>query len=204
MEYYNLWFSIFEQLDFLSQQSFIFICRNTKDNFYITDLYNIDNKYLNRLNNDILQNDIFQFVTKLKANNKIINVSFMTNLKKLDAFGNCGIGQDGIRGLNLVELNAYCNGKITDVSFMTNLKILDAWGDCGIGQDSIHGLDLVELNARNNRKITDVSFMTNLKKLDAWGYCGINQDGIRGLNLVEINADYNSKIIIKSFNKNLK
>ena len=97
MDYYNLWFGIFEQLNFLSKLSFVFISRNTKDNFYITDLHDIDNKYLKRLNNDILKNDIFRFAAKLKANNKIINVSFMTNLKKLDAFGNYGIDQDGIR-----------------------------------------------------------------------------------------------------------
>ena len=153
-DYYNLWFSIFEQLDFLSQLSFVFICRNTKDNFYITNLYDIDDKYLKQLNNDILQNDIFQFVTKLKANEKINDVSFMTKLKKLDAPDYCGIGQNGIRGLDLVEINAAFNSKITDVSFMTNLKKLNAWGVCGINQYGIRELNLGELNASNNSKIT--------------------------------------------------
>ena len=70
----------------------------------------------------------------------------MTSLKKLDARGNCGIGQNGIIGLNLVEFDANNNNnKITNVSFMTSLKKLDAWGDCGIGQNSIIGLNLVQL-----------------------------------------------------------
>ena len=42
----------------------------------------------------------------------------MTNLKKLYARADCGIDQDGIHGLNLIELNACYNSKITDVSFI--------------------------------------------------------------------------------------
>ena len=46
----------------------------------------------------------------------------MTSLKKLNAWGDCGIGQNGIIGLNLVEFVADYNNKITNVSFMTSLK----------------------------------------------------------------------------------
>ena len=43
-------------------------------------------------------------------NSKITNVSFMKNLKKLDASGSgCGIDQKGIEGLDLVELNVWNN-----------------------------------------------------------------------------------------------
>ncbi len=84
----------------------------------------------------------------------------MVNLKKLNIWGSCGIDQQGIEGLNLIELNANYNGKIKDVSFMINLKILDARDSCGIDQQGIRGLNLVEFDAKNNKKIKDISFMS--------------------------------------------
>ena len=39
----------------------------------------------------------------------------MTNLKKLDASGKCGIDQNGICGLNLTKLKAENNMKIKNV-----------------------------------------------------------------------------------------
>ena len=59
-------------------------------------------------------------------NSKITDVSWMKNLKELNAFGNCGIDQLGIKGLNLIELYVRNNPKITDVSWMQNLKIFDS------------------------------------------------------------------------------
>jgi hypothetical protein len=56
-------------------------------------------------------------------NNKITNVSFMTNLKKLYAGYGSGIDQNGIHGLDLIKLRASNNKKIVNVSFMKNLKI---------------------------------------------------------------------------------
>ena len=46
------------------------------------------------------------------------NVSFMNNLQKLNAADDCGIDQNGINGLNLIELNASNNKKINNVSFV--------------------------------------------------------------------------------------
>lgn len=105
-------------------------------------------------------------LVKLKAsgNDKIKNVSFMTNLKILEAT-NCGIGQKGIKNLNL--LKAANNGKIIDVSFMTNLQKLDISDDCGVDQKGIKGLNLVEFYVSYNHKIFDVSFMKNLQILYA-------------------------------------
>ncbi len=37
----------------------------------------------------------------------------MTKLERLYAESNCGISDDGIKNLNLIELNAYDNPKIT-------------------------------------------------------------------------------------------
>ena len=60
----------------------------------------------------------------------------MKNLKKLSAYGNCGINQNGIEELDLIELYVDHNEKIKDVSFMKNLKKLSAWGNCGINQNN--------------------------------------------------------------------
>ena len=43
------------------------------------------------------------------ANEKINDVSFMTNLKKLFAEGSCGINPQGIKGLNLSVLDTWGN-----------------------------------------------------------------------------------------------
>ena len=50
----------------------------------------------------------------------------MTNLQKLNAREDCGIDQNGINNLNLIQLDARANKKINVVSFMTNLQKLNA------------------------------------------------------------------------------
>ena len=117
---------IFNNLDFKSQMNMISSRNYFRNHLFITDLYNIERKYLDNLTTEILKYSIFSHVIKLDANNnnnKITNVSFITSLKKLNAWSNCGIGQNGIIGLNLVELFAGNNNKITNASLMTSLKI---------------------------------------------------------------------------------
>ena len=115
---------IFNYLDLENQINMISSCNYFRNHLFITYLYNIERKYLDNLTTDILKYSIFSHVVNLDTgyNNKITNVSFMTSLKKLDARDNCGIGQNGIIGLNLVQLVAGYNNKITNVSFMTSLK----------------------------------------------------------------------------------
>jgi len=78
----------------------------------------------------------------------------LSNLKKLDVSGYCGISDKGISKLNLIELNAFCNNKITNVNHMTNLKILHASYNCGIDNKGISKLNLIELHVAGNEKIT--------------------------------------------------
>ncbi len=169
------------------------------DNFLITNLFDIGDKFKKLLTTDILSQNKYINVVELDVsdNPKITNVSYMKKLKKLNAGGNsCGIDQKGIEGLELVELNVSYNPKITNVSFMKNLKKLNASGS-EIDQKGIEGLELVELYVSYNPKITNVSFMKSLKILNAGGYCGIDQKGIEGLELVELIVDYNFKIKAK-------
>jgi hypothetical protein len=69
----------------------------------------------------------------------------MKQLKILSANFESGIDQNGIYGLDLIELYVDDNEKITNVSFMKNLKILSASFKSGIDQNGIYDLDLIEL-----------------------------------------------------------
>jgi len=81
----------------------------------------------------------------------------MTKLKILHACGTCGITDEGIKQLNLRELNAYNNSRITDVNHMTKLEILGAGGCCGITDEGIKQLNLRELYVGWNSKITNLN-----------------------------------------------
>ena len=69
----------------------------------------------------------------------------MTKLKELYAEDECGIDDQGIKGLNLEKLDANYNSKITNVNFMTKLKELYDEDDCGIDDQGIKGLNLEKL-----------------------------------------------------------
>jgi hypothetical protein len=111
------------------------------------------------LKQNVINNRIFRNVLSLDAsyNSNIKDVSFMKNLKFLDAHGSCGIDQKGIDGLDLIKLNIDNNDNIKNVSFMKNLKVLWAsdnrfCGYCKFGQNGIHGLNLIQLHVNNNEK----------------------------------------------------
>src|SRR6202012_3029865 len=192
--------NIFNFCNFKSQLYLSSSCKFFNSNLLITDLYNINNNVRLLLNDKILKQSKYKYVTKLDAsdNEKIKNVSQMAStLKNLCADGNCGIDQNGIKDLHLTELYAYDNEKIKNVSQMAStLKILYADGNnCGIDQNGIKDLHLTKLCASNNEKIKDVSQMAStLKILDASYYCGIDQNGIKNLHLTELYAYGNEKI----------
>jgi len=181
----DIWHIVFNNCDFISKLKLISVCSIFYHSFFITDLYTISDRCKYRLTNTILKQKKFSRTIELSIgnwNDNINNISFLTNLKKLNIANSRGVDQQGISGLNLFELDVTRNKKITNISLMTNLKKLSAQGLCGIDQQGISGLNLFELNGTNNKKITTVSFMTNLKKLFAEDFCGIDQQGIEGLN----------------------
>ena len=110
----EIWYQILNYLNLKSQINLVSTNVYLKDNLRITDLYNINKNLLAKLSDQIFGHKMFSYVTQFNTcdNNKITDVSFMTNLRKLNASGNCGIDQSGINGLNLVELNASRNNKI--------------------------------------------------------------------------------------------
>src|SRR5271155_4809896 len=159
----DIWHVIFQHSDLLSQLRLISVCSAFNRSFFITDMYNILDIYKDRLTEQILKQKKFKRIISLDIMCNINNISFLTNLKKLNTYS---INQEGINGLDFIELYANYNEKIKIVSFMTNLKKLHASGCCGIDQEGINGLNLIELYAENNNKIKDISFMANLKILN--------------------------------------
>ena len=122
---------ILEQLKFRSQIRIRLLSRKLYK-LEIYDFYNIPQKYIKRLSDKILK--LYPFIKKLNVcdNYKVTNVNHMTNLKILGALGDCGIDDNGIKDLNLIELDAGYNPRIKNINHMTNLRKLDASGICGI------------------------------------------------------------------------
>ena len=108
----DIWNIIFDLLDFKSKMNLISTCKYLRQNLHIIDLCNIDRKYLYKLTTNILRYKIFKNVSYIDlslAHNKIKNISFMKNLKKVIACNydntsaNYGIKQRSIRDLDLIE-----------------------------------------------------------------------------------------------------
>ena len=112
---------VLEQLEFKSQIRIRLLSKKLY-RLEIHDFYNIPRIFTDRLNNEILK--LYPFIKELNTCDchKITNINHMRNLKKLIAFGDCGIDDNGIKNLNLIELYSHNNPKITNVSHMTNLK----------------------------------------------------------------------------------
>jgi F-box domain len=193
----DIWYLILGRLDFLSQIRLRQVCKYFYHYLEVYDFYHIPDKLKNRLSDEILKNYCFIRSLDTSDNPKITKINHMTNLKKLDASWDCGIDDQRIQNLNLVELNASNNPKIININHLTNLKKLDASWGCGIDDQGIQNLNLVELDACNNAKITNINHMTNLKKLNAGWNCGIDDQGIQNLNLIKLRARFNPKITKK-------
>ena len=111
--------NIFNFCDFKSQLYLSSSCKFLNNNLLIADLYNINENIRSLLNDKILKQSKYKYITKLYASNnkKIKDVSQMAStLKILNASYNCGIDQNGIKDLHLTELYASYNGKIKDVN----------------------------------------------------------------------------------------
>jgi hypothetical protein len=150
---------IFPHLDFHSQTNFRMTCKRyyqKKGGGFVLNHHEIPKYYLKRLTNEILS---IHNITTLDAADypKITDINGMTRLKILYAENDCGIGDRGIKRLNLVKLCCNNNPKITNVSHMTNLRILEADGICGIGDEGIAGLKLEKFSYDCNTKITNQS-----------------------------------------------
>ena len=160
----------------------------------IYDLLNIRQNLTYKLNENILRNFPFIKYLRCESNYYISNLNNFSCLQILIAPHNKKINDEGIKYLNLIELNIYYSPNITNVNHMTNLRKLNAGGKCGISDYGIKDLNLYELEVFGNSKITNLNHMTNLKKLNIGGLNSkIYNEGIKNLNLIklDINSNYN-------------
>ena len=98
-----------------------------------------------KFNNIIYDFDLLNTSITTKISNEIIKQKKFLKIKKLCAKKN-RVDQNGINGLDLIELDACNNNKIFDVSFMKKLQKLNARKNCGIDQKSINGLNWMFLS----------------------------------------------------------
>lgn len=136
-------------------------------------------------------------------NTYITDISFMTNLKILNANSSV-IRQMGIRGLNLIKLNISYNDYITDVSFMTNLKKLIARGSSALTSKGIKKLQLRHIDLSDNKKIKKIPSMKSLKHINISGFCCIDQNNIEKFNPIILNISSNRHITSIKHMINLK
>ena len=101
--------------------------KDHQDNIMITNLYDIETKYKNKLNQKIIKQHKYKYIKKLYIYNrgKIKNVSHLKKtLEELYCNYNIRIDQNGISELNLIKFYSANNQKIKNVNHMKNtLKI---------------------------------------------------------------------------------
>ena len=93
----EIWQKIHDNLDFKSKCLMSLSCGLFRNGLMIYDLFDIDEKYLKRLNDEVLKYPMFERVKRLNANYETV------------------ITQEGIAGLDLYELNVWGNKKIKSV-----------------------------------------------------------------------------------------
>jgi len=135
----------------------------------------------------ISDNEIYPCIMleKLDAQNNYAITTcepFATSLKKLNASGNCGITDDGLRLCNnITDLNADRNGKITTCApFAQTLITLSIQATSGICDKGLIACTHIErLNIiRNSRITTCAPFAKTLIKLSAYDANNLTYDGI--------------------------
>src|SRR5258708_7843128 len=98
--YHALYNLIYSYLNFIEKLNFRIICKKF-NKYVITDMYNIDEKYRDKLNEDILKQCAYAYITKLDlATCYVPNLNFLSSLKELN-INSSKIGDDCIKNLNL-------------------------------------------------------------------------------------------------------
>jgi len=146
-------------IDFKSKHKLKLACKSL-NTICIKDLYNIDDKYVQKFDMKILSRYSKMTSLNLSYNTNIFDLNSFTKLKRLCAKGDvyCNISL-----LNLEYLDVTNNRNIIDVNHMTDLKDLVAGGDSGLDNKGIRNLDLIYLNVKGNIKVDYVKNMKNLK-----------------------------------------
>lgn len=101
-------------VDFSNIKESLSMCRLNKYTYNKIKIYYLDESH-NNVTDDILRQKKYSHLIGLDLNYnfQVKNINHLTNLKILYACGSCGIDNEGISKLNLIEFYADNNGKIT-------------------------------------------------------------------------------------------
>jgi len=143
--------------DFLTKIRLRKVCRDMYIHLRIIDFYHIEDEYLLKLNDEVLQQHPYIKYLFAFDNSNVININHLENLEVLDASWDCGIHSFGMKQLTkLKKLDANGNPRIKNISQLTRLEELRARSTCGISDENIKDLKLKFLDADLNDKITIV------------------------------------------------
>ncbi len=176
--YHTLYNLIYSYLNFIEKLNFIIICKKF-NKFVITDMCYIDEKYRDKLNENILKQRTYAQVTKLDLSTCFIsNLNYLSSLKKL-YINSSEIGDDCIKDLNLECLSVNENIKIKNLKHMTKLKFLNISNKSGVDDEEINELiNLKILIVSNNDKISKIKHLIQLKHLDVSFNSAINDNSL--------------------------
>jgi len=193
----EIWRIISDFSNFPSRIKLTMVCKFFNENLQITDLYNIEPKYLKLLTNEILRK--YPSVTKLNLTNNS-NVTDINHLNKLQvlnvSMGKCVLCNKGIKKLNLKEIDVSYNLHIKTLNHFSQLRILTAKGQCGLTNQGINKLRNVrDLDLTDNPTINKISHLKKLRVLNAYGeVCAIDDNSLKNLNLHALDVTNNSKV----------
>lgn len=184
----------FEYLfDLKDQMNMYHLTREHEMNLKITDLYDIPEKYLHKIDQNLIKQDKYRTLKRLNlaGNRKITDVNHLLDLEELDcSYIDCAIKQDGIKRIvKFKKLNIHDNFGITDLNHLTELVELNCSGDYyEIKQDGIKSIvNLEVLIAWDCSGINNVNHLKKLKYLDCSYNSYINQNGIKNITNLEKN-----------------
>lgn len=193
----EIWRIISNFSNFTSRVNLTMVCKFFNKNLPITDLYTIEPKYQRLLTNEILKN--YPHTTKLNLtnNSNVTNINHLTKLEVLNvSMGECILPYQGIKKLNLKEIDVSYNPYIKTLNDFSQLRVLSARGKCGLTNQGISKLrELRDLDLTDNPTINKIGHLKKLRVLNAYGKdCVIDDNSIKTLNLHALDVTQNSNV----------
>ena len=127
----------------------------------------------------------------------IIDINYLTKLRKLDARLSCSLSNDCIKKCSNIEyLNISENVLINDINLLTNLKTLIAnHNNCLENGGILDCYNIERMEIWSNNKIIDINHLINLKELIVGGNSDLDEKGfIMCTNIELLDITCNSRI----------
>jgi hypothetical protein len=204
----DIWHIVFSYLNLKYQIRLRNTCKKFYKDLQIIDLYNIDEKYIKRITNDIIQQHKHLKLLNIENNDNVTNLGLnglSLHTLNISYFGSKFDLNRSYSSYREDCLTCMMNGKsnITDIGIknMTSIHTLKASGvGCLITDIGIINLkELKILDISYNRYITDKGIhdkkLTYLNiETSSYSYSEITDKGIEGMPLIFLNASNNLNI----------